>query len=86
MVSAVLDKSRRNCTLSKQNRELNVFLNVLVQYLEWFTSYAQTVMKKFFIGQLTKSNGLSNGVCSTDLRLDTSTKGLKQVYTSTQEI
>ncbi len=27
-----------------------------------------------------------SGVCSTDLRLDTSTKGLKQVYTSTQEI
>ncbi len=26
------------------------------------------------------------GVCSTDLRLNTSTKGLKQVYTSTQEI
>ncbi len=26
------------------------------------------------------------GVCSTDLRLDTSTKGLKQVNTSTQEI
>ncbi len=28
----------------------------------------------------------SIGVCSTDLRLDTSTKGLKQVYTSTEEI
>jgi hypothetical protein len=28
----------------------------------------------------------SRGVCSTNLLLDTSTKGIKQVYTSTQEI
>jgi hypothetical protein len=27
-----------------------------------------------------------NGVCSTDLRLDTSTNSLKQVYTSSQAI
>jgi hypothetical protein len=28
----------------------------------------------------------TDGVCSTDLRLDTSTNGLKQVYTSPEEI
>ncbi len=31
------------------------------------------------------NHSYKNGVCSTDLRLDTSTNGLKQVYTSQQQ-
>jgi hypothetical protein len=51
--------------------------------LGWLWSYSQG--KSQTKSEYAAAAGIyPNGVCSTDLRLDTSTNGLKQVYTSPQ--
>ncbi len=71
--------------------ELSLFF-ILINFSKYAT-FLCTSMKTFTnlphfadAAGILKPNLYSFGVCSTDLRLDTSTKGLKQVYTSTKEI
>jgi hypothetical protein len=45
-----------------------------------------TVSHEIVLQYLTAHLVSQDGVCSTDLRLDTSTNGLKQVYTSPEAI
>jgi hypothetical protein len=47
---------------------------------------AQLLEVDDLIGYLTTGENRLPGVCSTDLRLDTSKNGLKQVYTSPETI
>jgi hypothetical protein len=56
------------------------------QPMAYCNRVAPITHKGTFLCNTSEESKIQSGVCSTDLPLDTSTKGLKQLYTSTQEI